>query len=240
MSRIAVVNPNTTAAMTDVVVAAAAACVRPDTRLVGITASEGVSAVESPADEVAAAAAVLHEVVRREESTTPPDAYVIACFGDTGLAGARDVATGPVVGMTEAALLTATVLAHRFAVVTMPRRTIEQSDRVIRSLGLAHRCAVRAVDEPVDRVVGGSLHLLDVFIAEARAAMAQDGAEAIVLGCAGLTDLVGPLRQRLGVPVIEGVSAAVTIAEGLLAQRLATSRVGTWAQRARTTGRTSR
>jgi hypothetical protein len=54
-----------------------------------------------------------------------------------------------------------------------------------------------------------------------------DDAEAIVLGCAGLTELAAPLADALGVPVVDGVLAAVTMAEGLLAQGLTTSRAST-------------
>ena len=226
MSRIMIVNPNTTAEMTDAVVAAAAAVAGPGTTLVGATPSRGVDSIESHVDEVWGALGVLEQVRAGEREGI--DAYVVACFGDTGVPAAREVASGPVVGMTEAALFAAAVLAHRFAIVTMPRRTIEQSDRVVAALGLGHRCAVRAVDVPVSGVAHGASHLLDVFAAEGRAAIAG-GAEAIVLGCAGLTDLMAPLRDALGVPVIDGVLAAVTMAEGLLAQGLTTSRAGTFA-----------
>jgi allantoin racemase len=229
--RIAIVNPNTTASMTSRVVDAAAPAARPDTVLVAVTPADGVPSVESHIDEVHAASSVLREVERLERAAPggKPDAYVIACFGDTGLPGAREAAAGPVVGMTEAALLTASLVAHRFSVITMPKRTREQSDRVVRTLGLGHRCVVRAVDEPVAEVESGSLHLLEAFVAEGRLAIDEDAAEAIVLGCAGLADLVAPLRDALGIPVIEGVTAAVTIAEGLLAQGVGTSRIGTWA-----------
>ncbi|HEY2557978.1 MAG TPA: aspartate/glutamate racemase family protein, partial [Diaminobutyricibacter sp.] len=176
------------------------------------------------------AVSVVTEIERCEASTDRPDAYVVACFGDTGVAAARESAAGPVVGMTEAALMTAALLAHRFAVITMPRRTLRQSEQVVRSLGLEHRCTILAVDEPVAELAGGSLHLLDLFVAEGRAAIADHAAEAIVLGCAGLAELVGPLHAALGVPVIEGVAAAVTIAEGLVAQSLTTSRAGAWAR----------
>ncbi|RFA18166.1 aspartate/glutamate racemase family protein [Subtercola boreus] len=228
---IAIVNPNTTASMTDAVVEAASAIARPDTELLAVTAPTGVPSIESHIDEVHGSAAVLAEVERleaAESAAARPDAYVIACFGDTGLPGAREAATGPVVGMTEAALMTAALLAHRFSIITMPARTIEQSDRVVRTLGLGHRATVRAVDEPVSEVTSGSLHLLDLFVAEGRRAIADDRAEAIILGCAGLADLVAPLASALGVPVIEGVSAAVTLAEGLVAQGLTTSRALTW------------
>lgn len=230
--RLAIVNPNTTSAMTDRVVAAAAPFARPDTTLLAITPTSGVPSIESHVDEVHGAVSVLTEVERLEllPDVERPHAYVIACFGDTGLPGAREAARGPVVGMTEAALVTATQLAHRFTVITMPERTREQSDRVVRTLGLGHRVVVRAVDEPVAAVEDSSLHLLDLFVAEGRRALEEDHAEAIVLGCAGLADLVEPLGQALGVPVIDGVAAAVSLAEGLLAQGLGTSRISTWAR----------
>ncbi|ADP81634.1 Hydantoin racemase [Pseudofrankia inefficax] len=222
-----IVNPNTTASMTRTVLAGAEAVAGPSTRLVGSTAARGVESVESNTDEVWGALAVLEQV--RTGETTGVDGYVIACFGDTGLPAAKETARGPVVGMTEAALFTAALLAARFSVVTLPPRTREQSHRVLRETGLAHRATVRAIEEPVAEVHGGSLHLLDAVAGEAAAALAADGAEAIVLGCAGLADLVGPLTERLGVPVVEGVAAAVTLVEGLLAQRLSTSRVATYA-----------
>ncbi|WP_232425034.1 aspartate/glutamate racemase family protein [Pseudofrankia inefficax] len=224
---IMIVNPNTTASMTRTVLAGAEAVAGPSTRLVGSTAARGVESVESNTDEVWGALAVLEQV--RTGETTGVDGYVIACFGDTGLPAAKETARGPVVGMTEAALFTAALLAARFSVVTLPPRTREQSHRVLRETGLAHRATVRAIEEPVAEVHGGSLHLLDAVAGEAAAALAADGAEAIVLGCAGLADLVGPLTERLGVPVVEGVAAAVTLVEGLLAQRLSTSRVATYA-----------
>ncbi len=132
--------------------------------------------------------------------------------------------------MTEAALVTAALIAHRFTIVTMPRRTLEQSDRVVRSLGLGHRCAVRAVDVAVSQVHSGSGQLLELFIDEGRQAMARDDAEALILGCSGLADLVEPLQEALGIPVIEGVAAGVAMAQALLAQGLATSRANTRAR----------
>jgi allantoin racemase len=234
---IAVVNPNTTRAMTGRVVAIAAGSARPGTNLLAITPEDGAAVIETPADEVVGAMSVLQAVQRCERGEQVPDAYVVACFGDTGVHGARQVASGPVVGMTEAALMTAALLAHRFAVVTMPLRTIRQSDAVVRDLGFEHRCAVHAIDEPVAEVRDGSRHLLDAFAGTARRAVEHDNAEAVILGCAGLADLVGPLAALLGVPVIDGVAAAVSLAEGLIAQGLTTSRGLTWAPDNRHMGR---
>ena len=227
MSRIMIVNPNTTVAMTESLVTAAKGIARPGTELVGGTPGCGVSAIESHVDEVWGSLGVLEQVLEGEREGI--DAYVIACFGDTGVPAAREIARGPVVGMTEAALFDAALIAHRFSIVTMPRRTMEQSDRIVRAVGLEHRCTVRAVDVPVADVAHGSGQLLDVFAAEGRRAIEEDAAEAIVLGCAGLIDLVAPLTDALGVPVVDGVLAAVTRAEGLLAQGLTTSRRSTFA-----------
>lgn len=227
-ARILVLNPNRSSSMTSNVVAAASRVARPGTVLVGRTADGGPDTVESNADEVAGAAAVLAEVTAAERENRRPDGYVIACFGDTGLAAAKERAAGPVVGMTEAALLTAVLVAQRFCVITMPRRTLAMSDRVVRELGLAHRCLVRAVNEEVAAVTQGSLQLLAQFRTEARRALAEDDCEAIVLGCAGLADLVAPLQAELGVPVIDGVAAAVGMVESLLAQGLTTSRANTY------------
>lgn len=226
--RIMIINPNTTVAMTEALVKAASLVVTPGTTLVAGTPKIGVESVESQSDEVWASAGVVDLVIAGEQEGI--DAYVIACFGDTGLAAAKELASGPVVGMTEAALSTAAVVAHRFCVVTMPRRTRVQSDRVIDYLGLGARCTVRAIDQPVATVHRGADHLLDQLAAEANAALTEDGAEAIVLGCAGLGGLVDELQKRLQVPVIDGVNAALTMAEGLLRQGLTTSRRSTFAR----------
>jgi allantoin racemase len=219
--KIMVINPNTTTAMTDAVVAAARTVARPGTTIIGGTPAQGVPAVESHYEEAYGALGVIDQVRTGENQGI--DGYVVACFGDTGVPAARELATGPVVGMTEAALMTAALIAHRFTVVTLPRRTIAHSERVVRELGLGHRCTVRAVDVPVADLHGGATHLAAIF-----ADRVGDDDEALILGCAGLTDLVAPLTARLGRPVIDGVTAAVPIVEGLIAQGLTASRVNTW------------
>lgn len=225
---IMVVNPNTTASMTDKMVTAAQKVAARGTRIVGGTASSGVESVESNVDEVWGALGVLEQVRAGEDQGL--DGYVIACFGDTGLAAAKETARGPAVGMTEAALVTAALLAARFSVVTLPPRTREQSHRVLREIGLTSRCTVRAIDVQVSELAGESGPILDAMRFEASLAIVEDSAEAIVLGCAGLADLVTPLQEALGVPVVDGVAAAVKIVEGLLAQGLSTSRLGTFAR----------
>jgi allantoin racemase len=113
-----VVNPNTTVSMTDTVVAASRTVAAATTTVVGGTPARGVSAVESNLDEVWGAVCVTEQVTAGEQAGV--DGYVIACFGDTGLAAARELARGPVVGMSEAALYAAAV-HHRHDAPANPR-----------------------------------------------------------------------------------------------------------------------
>ena len=227
MTRITVINPNTSDELTARITTAAAAAAPPGVEVTGVRPAVGVASVESHAEEAFAAVGVLRQVQQYRVGT---DAFVVACFGDTGAAAAREVAAVPVVGMTEAALQTACLLAHRFVVVTLPPRTIAHSDRVVRALGLEHRASVTAIDAEVADLEDGSTHLLDHFASAARAAIVDHRAEAVVLGCAGLADLAQPLSADLGMPVIEGVAAAVGIAAGLVAMGLTTSRANTYAR----------
>ncbi len=224
MPTVTVINPNISDALTATITAAARAVAPSGVDVVGVHPSRGVHSVESHAEEAWAALGVVEQVQLHDATT---DAFVVACFGDTGVDAAREIATGPVVGMTEAALQAACLLAHRFVIVTLPPRTVAHSERVVRTLGLGHRCSVRAVDAGVAEIAGGSAHLLDAF---ARAATRHDDAEAVVLGCAGLADLVAPLRAVTGMPVVDGVAAAVGAAASLLAQGLGTARGGAYAR----------
>jgi allantoin racemase len=224
---IMVINPNTTVSMTEKIVAAARQVAAEGTVIVGSTARRGMAAIESNVEEAWGAVSTLEQVQAGEERGV--SGYVIACFGDTGVAAAKEAAEGPAVGMSEAALFTAACLAARFCIITLPPRTREQSHRVLRETGLAGRCTVRAIDVLVSELADEAVLTLDAMMVEARRAITEDSAEAIVLGCAGLADLVSPLQEALGVPVIDGVAAGVKMVEGLIAQGLFTSRLGTYA-----------
>ncbi len=167
----------------------------------------------------------------REGEAEGADAHVIACFDDTGLDAARALANAPVVGIGEAGFHLACMLAHRFAVVTTLSRSVPVLENNLLRYGLDRRCArVRATDVPVlelDNPLSGARHKIDT---EIRRALDDDRAEAIVLGCAGMADLAASLSAEFGVPVIDGVAAAVVLAEGLAATGLMTSKRGGYAR----------
>lgn len=224
--RIQIINPNTTRIFTERLRLSALSIAATGTEVMAVNPSVGAASIESHSEEAIGALGVMELVARGEADGI--DAYVIACFGDTGLHQAREVARGPVVGMTEAALYAAAMLAWRFSIVTLPPRTRAHSARVLHETGLSHRCTLRAVEVPVLDLEDEIAASYPIIAAEARRAIKEDGAEAIILGCAGLVEIVDPLSGELGVPVIDGVLAGVKMAEGLVATRLRTSKRSTY------------
>ena len=225
---ILVVNPNTTASMTDKIRRAAEGAAAPGTRIIAVNPTTGPESIEGFYDEALAVPGLLEEIAKGEARGVA--GHVIACFDDTGLDAARVLARAPVVGIGEAAFHVASLVAGRFSVVTTLGRAIPAIEFNLVKYGLASRCArVRAAEIPVlalEARDGNATRLID---AEVEAALREDRAEAIVLGCAGMVDLAADLAARHGLPVIDGVTAAVTLVEALARLGLATSKRGGYA-----------
>ena len=122
MSLIQVINPNTSLAMTETMGAAARAVAAPGTDILAVCPQQGVPSIEGHFDEAIAAIGVLEQIKRGEAQGV--SGHVIACFGDPGLLAARELASGPVIGIAEAAMHTATLVATRFTIVTTLPRTL--------------------------------------------------------------------------------------------------------------------
>ncbi|WP_406854926.1 aspartate/glutamate racemase family protein [Alsobacter sp. KACC 23698] len=226
--RIAVVNPNTTASMTAKIGAAARAVAAPGTEILAAQPETGPASIEGFWDEAYSVPGLLVEIARAEKAGA--DAHVIACFDDTGLEAARCAARGPVIGIGEAAFHLASLLAHRFSVVTTLSRSIPAIENNLLRYGLDRRCArVRACEIPVLGLEDPASDASARIGEEIERAKAQDHAEAIVLGCAGMADLAARLSERHGLPVVDGVAAAVKLAESLVALGLRTSKIGGYA-----------
>jgi allantoin racemase len=224
MARILIVNPNTTASMTEAIGAAARAVAASGTEIVAVTSPMGPASIEGFYDEAFAVPGLIKVLL----NTPDADAGIIACFDDTGLDAARSAARFPVVGICEAALVTAGQIAKRIAVVTTLPRSIVPLQELIRRYGFAERAVVTACNVAVldlEKSGSGAEEKLKAEIAHAL----DRGAEAIVLGCAGMADLARKLSQEFGVPVVDGVAAAVKQAEALAALKLTTSRRGCYA-----------
>jgi allantoin racemase len=217
---IRLVNPNTTESMTRTIEASARAAAGTDTKISAVTSRMGPASIESHYDEALSVPGLLAEITGGEL----PDGHVIACFGDPGLDAAREIAPGPVVGIAEAAMRAATYLSRSFSVVTTLARSAGRTEELVDRYGVRPYCrTVRACDVPVLELETDAAARAKI-LRECRAAMDEDGAEAIVLGCAGMADLCSSLRAELGIPVIDGVAAAVAALEGLIRIGLTTTR----------------
>lgn len=225
--KIAVINPNTTASMTATIADAARRVAHAGTEILAITSSMGPVSIEGYYDEVFAVPGLLVEIAKAEREGA--DAVVIACFDDTGLDAARALAGIPVIGICEAALSATSFIAQRFSVVTTMERSRLPVEHLVHRYGMGSRCKVRAADVPVLSLEDPNSNARDRLRSEISAALKDDRAEAIVLGCAGMADLTASLRQEFGVPVIDGVAAAVKQAESLVAQGLSTAKRGAYA-----------
>ena len=227
---IIVINPNTTAVMTSRIAATAQTVAQPGTHIIAIQPSAGPASIEGYADEAMAVPHMLEAMFAAQTQHTEVAGYVIACFDDTGLDAARCVLDAPVVGIGEAACHLASLIAARFSVVTTLGRSVSPIEHNLVKYGLASRCArVRAAEVAVLDLEDAASDAYAEISNEVRIALKEDRAEAIVLGCAGMTNLAERLSNEHGVPVIDGVGAAVKLIESLAGLGLRTSKRTTYA-----------
>jgi allantoin racemase len=218
---ITVINPNTTASMTRMIGESARAIVAPGTTVSAVSPDMGPASIESHYDEALSVPGLLTEIARAQAGEPRADGFVIACFGDPGLHAARELADGPVVGIAEAAMHAASFLGRGFSVVTTLGRTMGRAWDLAEAYGMARFCRnVRACEIPVLALEDPASDAFAAIVAESRRAVADDGAEAIVLGCAGMADLAARMTEAVGVPVVDGVAAATKTVESLVAMGL--------------------
>ena len=224
--RLLVINPNSTVSMTEKIGAAARAAAGPGTEIVAVNPPCGPVSIEGYYDEAMSVPGVLQVI----QNTDGADAIIIACFDDTGLDAARCLTDRPVIGIGEAAYHFASMLANKFSVVTTLARSVPALEHNLTRYGLAARCArVRASDVPVLELERPGSDARDRISAEVARAIAEDKAEAIVLGCAGMADFAASLSAEHGLPVIDGVVSAVALSEAMVRLKLRTSRLGGYA-----------
>lgn len=219
------VNPNTCVGMTRQIGVAAQSIALATTKISASSPEHGPESIECAFDEVIASAALLDVIRAGEENKV--DAHVIACFGDPALDAAREIATVPVIGVAGAAFQLASLVAHRFGVVTTMTRTLPAAEHLLQRYGYQHMCSgVRATDIAVLDLEEVSDEVYQALRDECEKAIQIDGAEAIVLGCAGMAHLAQRLSDDLQLPVIDGVAAAVKMAESLYQLGLKTNKNG--------------
>ncbi|MFY9677950.1 aspartate/glutamate racemase family protein [Glutamicibacter protophormiae] len=225
--RILVLNVNTTASMTRAIGDSARQVASPGTEIVELTPDFGADSCEGNFESYLAALAVMDKVANYTE---PFDAVIQAGYGEHGREGLQEMLDVPVVDITEAAASTAQFLGHKYSVVTTLDRAVPLIEDRLKLAGLTDRLAsVRASGLGVLELESDPQRAVEAIVEQSRAAVEQDKAEVICLGCGGMAELEEQVAAATGVPIVDGVRAAVTIAESLVRMGLSTSKVRTYA-----------
>ena len=225
--KIQLINPNASVTMARMLERACRRIQGGATELSVIHLADSVASIEGAADGAQAAFHLRAAMARGQAEGV--EGFVIACFDDTGLDAARELATGPVLGIGEAAMHAASMLSVRYSILTSLPRSIHIIERNMRGYGLDRRCAgIHAADIPVLELERDPAHYARLRQL-GQGILAADRSECLVLGCAGMSQWARPLQDDLGVPVIDGVQVALKWVESLVQLGLGTSKALSYA-----------
>lgn len=216
MKTLIVINPNSSQTVTDGIDAAIDPLRAFGTPIRCLTLEEGPPGIESQKQ----ADLTIAPMLKLAAAQTDAAGYVIACFGDPGLHALRDQTALPVVGIQEAAVMTALTLGQRFGVIAILPGSIPRHMRAFGAMGVLDRLAG-------DRALGlGVADLADpdkslgAMIATAKTLRDEDGANVLIMGCAGMAHYRAAIEEATGLPVVEPSQAAVALALGQIALNL--------------------
>ena len=212
--RILVINPNSSVEMTESIRDALERIKRKDTDAEVVRLEGAPISIESATDGAMSVPALLERV--RWANRECFDAVIIACFSDPGLEPAREVSEVLVLGIQQTTLAVATMLGHKYTILTPLSSRIASKEQDVRRFRLDASCAsVRALDLSVSQTEEDP-ELTKRRVKEvARAAIEQDGAEIVILGCAGMVGYADELEKELGIVVLDPTSVTLKVAEGL-------------------------
>jgi allantoin racemase len=222
--RILVINPNSDPEMTRVIQRVAMDFAGDRFEVTCLPTPGAPTFIDSYLDEMQSAQGML-SLMREHESRV--DGVVIACMDDPNLDAMKEAATKPVVGIAEAAMKVASMIGHRFSILSTSRTSVANHEVLARKYH---------VQELLASVRYPALHEMELnqekqYLNAGRAALDEDLAEVLVLGCAGFAEIAGRLQTQLGVPVLDGVACGLMMAEGMVRLKIATSKVGRYLPR---------
>lgn len=216
--KILIINPNSNAEFTKLIGECAQGAAAENTKILCVSAPNSPRFIETHKDEVSCAPGMIALMEKEEKNY---DGFIVACTCDVNVDVLREITDKPVIGAGEASMLFALALGGTFSVIQTTEGSVQNKKELVRKFGFESRCAsVRAIDEK------GAGDIETKLLGAAKKAVETDGAEVVTLGCAGLAGLEKRLSEKLGVPVIDGVAAAVKMIEGLSSCGMKNSRRG--------------
>jgi len=224
--RLSVINPNSDPAVTEHLRLAAMRVLPSGSSVDAVDCPESPLVIETALDDVLAAPAVMAAAIRAGQ----PDAFVIGCFGDPAVAALRELTAAPVVGLGTAALIQASLVASRFGVITTLERGVPAIWSQLAGAGVARSCAgicsVEVAEDPEPARHGPADEQLLARLTRQGRRLLADGADGLVLACAAFGCCSERLAAALGVPVCDGIGVAASLAYGLFASGVQTSKRG--------------
>jgi Asp/Glu/hydantoin racemase len=212
--KILLINPNITEAVTDLMTVEARLSARENTEIHPATAAFGAEYIENRGEAAIAGHAVLDVLA---EKASGYDAAIVAAFGDPGLAAAKEMMEIPVVGIAESAFLTAHALGRRYSILSVTKRLGIWFRECAEEHGLAGRlAAVRALDVPVTNIANARAETGRLLVDLCHETIEEDGAEVVIMGGGPIAGLAREVAGEIPVPVLDGVSCAVRLAEMLI------------------------
>ncbi len=213
--RILVVNINTTESFTNKIKKAAKAYARPDTEIITVTATRGTCSMEDFYDEYLCTIGVV-EATRKIMTKEKINSIILGCAADAGLYTLKEVFDIPAIGLVESMVGMANILGYKFSILTFLNRFVPNIELLIRKYGQEHRCAsIRSINMNVLDIGSKPNLVFQKLEKEGRKAIEEDGADVILLGCTGMSNLDKKLEKKLKVPVLDGYACAVKMAEAL-------------------------
>ena len=226
--RIMIINPNTSISMTDHIREELIPLKRSDTELTVTCPDKGPETIESAYDEAFATPPTLELV--RKANVEGYDAVVLACFSDPGLHAAREISSIPVIGIEESSLHVAAMLGAKFSIMTPRKTRIAAKQEEVHIRGMNYFLAsVRSLDLSVAETDADPEKTKQRIFDVATKAVQEDGAEVIILGCAGMAGYAPELEKRLGIKIIDPTAVALKIAEAIVDLGLTHSKTGLYA-----------
>lgn len=225
--KLLVVNPNISHDVTELIRVEAARSAAPSTELIVATAGYGVEYIETRFESLIAAGAVA-ELIAEHQGTV--DGVLVAAFGDPGLPALKELVDVPVIGITEAALCAAAMQGQRISIIAISNRITAWYRECVEQSGFGPRLAsIRSIKQALGNIGTVQNDFGPTLVELARLAVAEDGADVVILAGAPLAGLARDVASEIPVPVVDGIGAGVRLAEAVIGLQSGPHRAGSFA-----------